>query len=92
MARLNPLEHNLRLYFVKDGSRTMLASAEVAVPTGSWSELRADHRGDHITVWLDGVQLLEARDATFPQPGGIGLWTKADATTDFDDLRVEPAN
>lgn len=90
-ARLNPLANNLRLYCVEGGNRTMLASAEVDVPTGSWNELRIDHRGSHITVSLDGKQLLEAHDDTFTGPGGIGMWTKADATTDFDDLRVEPS-
>lgn len=91
VARLNPLEHNLRLYFVKDQSRTMLASVDVQVDPASWHVLRVEQHGDHIVVKLDGRQLLEARDQTFMQAGGIGLWTKADATTDFDDLRVEPS-
>lgn len=91
IARLNPLENNLRLYHVKDGSRSMLANASVTVAGGSWHELRVEQRSDHIGVFLDGSRMLEARDGTFATAGGIGLWTKADATTDFDDLRVEPA-
>jgi hypothetical protein len=44
--------------------------------------------GDHIECFLDGQKHLEARDTTFSEPGLVGLWTKADARTEFDDLVV----
>jgi hypothetical protein len=51
-------------------------------------KIRATMRGDQITCELDGEKLLEARDATFAGPGMIGVWTKADAKTCFDDLII----
>jgi hypothetical protein len=88
IARWNPLEGNFRLYSVKDGARKMLETATVeADPTG-WHTISIEHRGDEIVCSLDGEELLRARDATFPGPGGVGLWTKADAATSFDDLSI----
>lgn len=88
VVRLNPLESNLRLYTVKDGNREMLASADVPAAVGQWHQLRVEHRGEHIRCAIDGRFVIDLSDATFPEPGGIGVWTKADAATDFDDLVV----
>ena len=44
--------------------------------------------GDRITCYLDGKKFLEATDDAFKDTGMIGLWTKADAATRFDDLVV----
>ena len=44
--------------------------------------------GDLIRCFYDGQQCLEVEDATFAEAGKIGLWTKADAQTHFDDLEV----
>jgi len=91
VARYNPLESNFRVYFVKDGARRMLDSApRIRIPAGRWCTLRIVQRGDHIQGFLDGKKLLDVHDATFTQPGGVGLWTKADAATRFDDLVVRP--
>jgi len=89
VVRLNPLESNLRLYHVRDGNRTMLASAECRAAVNEWHELRVEHRGTSIRCAVDGTQRIDVADATFAGAGGIGLWTKADAATDFDDLRIE---
>ena len=91
IARFNPLEDNFRLYRVRDGVRRMLADARVSLPAGAWHTLRIVQRGDRYAGYLDGRKLLEGRDATFPGPGGVGLWTKADAVTAFDDFTVRPA-
>lgn len=91
VARLNPLEGNLRLYHVLGGNRTMLASADCEAKTGQWYELRIEHRGQRIRAAVDGKVLVEVDDAALGGPGGIGVWTKADAATDFDDLRIEGA-
>jgi hypothetical protein len=37
---------------------------------------------------LNGKKQLEASDDTFPLPGQIGLWTKADAQTYFDAVEI----
>jgi hypothetical protein len=90
IARYNPLEGNFRLYKVVEGKRTQLATAEVA-DTGGWRELRVVMAGERIECSLDGKKLLEAKDAALPAAGRVGLWTKADAATRFDDLEVKPA-
>ncbi len=82
------LEGNVRVYFVKDGKRKQLASADVETETGRWYTVRVTMTGERIACFLDGKKLLEAEDATFPDAGQAGLWTKADAVTSFDDLEV----
>ena len=88
ICRFNPLESNYRVYVVKDGRRRQLESAKIDLEAGRWCAIRVTMVGDHITCYLDGRKMLEATDDTFPNPGMIGLWTKADAVTSFDDLRV----
>ena len=91
LARYNPLERNFRLYCVKDGVRTQLADAGgLPIPAGTWFTVKVIQQGDAIACELDGKRLLEATDATFPGPGGVGVWSKADAVTSFDDLSVTP--
>ena len=93
ISRYNPLEHNFRVYIVKDGARKMLDSASrIEIPKGQWFTIRIVQHGDHIEGWLDGKKLLDARDTTFTESGGVGLWTKADAATSFDDFTVRPAS
>ncbi len=89
ICRANPLENNLRLYFVKDGRRQQIATADVDIPTGKWHEVEVEHEGDHIVCSFNGKKLLEADDDTFSAAGGVGLWTKADAATSFDEFEVE---
>lgn len=89
VARLNPLENNLRLYHVVKGNREMLASADFVAQVGRWYDLKVEHQGDRIVCGIDGRDLILAQDAALRRPGGVGVWTKADAATDFDDLRIE---
>ncbi len=88
VCRFNPLEGNFRVYVVKDGRRKQLASAKVRAEVGRWYAVRATMTGDRIICYLDGKKLLEVSDSTFKSPGMIGLWTKADAVTHFDDITV----
>jgi len=87
VARFNPLEDNFRFYTVVDGARSEIASARVKLGPG-WHTMRIVQQGDHVTGWLDGRQYLDSHDKTFTQAGHIGVWTKADAVTSFDDLTV----
>ncbi|MFO0872727.1 MAG: family 16 glycoside hydrolase [Phycisphaerales bacterium] len=89
VCRMNPLEENFRLYVVEGGVRRQLASAKAKAKTGEWHTIGVRFVGDRIECSLDGQRLLEARDSTFPGAGGIGFWTKGDAVTRFDDLRIE---
>lgn len=88
IARYNPLEKNFRLYKVVDGQRTQLGTADVSAHEG-WYTLRVVMKGDAIECFLDGRRYLEAKDGTFAGAGKIGLWTKADAQTLFDNLAVK---
>jgi hypothetical protein len=87
ICRYNPLEDNFRVYKVEDGKRTQFASAKVPGDE-AWHTVRATMSGAKITCYLDGEKLLEAEDSTFPEAGMIGLWSKADAQSYFDELAV----
>ncbi len=86
IARVNPLENNFRVYKVDNGKRTQLASAVVKAPAGQWHTIRITHKGNHIRCYLNGKLHLDVRDETFSEIGPVGLWTKADAVTSFDDF------
>jgi hypothetical protein len=88
IARYNPLEDNFRVYKVVDGKRTMFQDAKAPRIDG-WRSIRVVMKGDQIECFLDGVKLLDVRDATFPGAGAVGLWSKADAQTHFDDLTLK---
>ncbi len=89
VARMNPLESNYRVYKVVDGKRTQLGTKEdVKIPAGEWHVLKIEQTGEQIECWLDGKKYLEVKDDTFTKAGRVGLWTKADAQTRFDDLRM----
>ena len=87
LIRANALEDNFRFYYY-DRGRSMLESARVRAPAlGQWHTVRAVVVGDHVQGWLDDTLLLDYRDKRF-SAGRVGLWTKADSTTAFDDLTI----
>ena len=87
LIRANALEDNFRFYYY-DRGRSMLESARVRAPAlGQWHTVRAVVAGDHVQGWLDGALLLNYRDKRFAA-GRVGLWTKADSITAFDDLTI----
>ncbi|MBI5362905.1 MAG: hypothetical protein HZA53_06975 [Planctomycetes bacterium] len=88
LARWNPREKNLRLFEVIDGEKRQLATDSVRVEPG-WHELRITAKGEQMRVYLDGRAYLQAKDASFLEPGKVGLWTRADARTYFDDLEIK---
>jgi hypothetical protein len=89
IARMNPLEDNYRLYRVVAGKRIQMETKEdLKVRAGTWHVLRIKMSGDQIECYLDGKKYLEGKDTTFTKAGKIGLWTKADAQTYFDNLKV----
>lgn len=87
LARYNPLEDNYRLYKVVGGRRTMFQNADIP-HTDGWHTLRVTMKGDHVECFYDGKKYLEVNDTTFPEAGKIGLWSKADAQSHFDDLKL----
>jgi Beta xylosidase C-terminal Concanavalin A-like domain len=89
VVRANALENNVRLYKVESGNRKQFAGANVKVSTGEWQTLTLEVKGTHFRVRFNDALLFEADDATFKNAGKVGLWTKADSVTYFDDLRVK---
>jgi hypothetical protein len=89
VARMNPLEDNYRVYKVVAGKRIQLETKEdLKVPVNEWHRLKITMKGDHIECFLDGKKQLDAKDGTFTKAGKVGLWTKADAQSHFDDFKV----
>jgi len=88
IVRANALENNYRLYHVVNGRRSQFAGANFKVTSGEWHELRVEAVGNKFTCYYDGSKKIEATDDTFKDAGKVGLWTKADSVTHFDDLRV----
>jgi hypothetical protein len=90
VCRMNPLEDNFRVYKVVAGKRQQLETTkdDVRVPAGEWHTIKITMIGDQIECFLDGKKHLEAKDGTFKEAGKVGLWTKADAQTSFDNLAI----
>jgi len=90
LTRANALEDNVRFYYVKNGRRIQLAKWSGKVTSGAWHELRVEFQRDHVEVFWDGTKRIDAHDHTFSGPGRVGVWTKADSYTLFDDLIARP--
>ncbi len=88
IVRANALENNYRLYHVVNGRRSQFAGANFKVTSGEWHDLRVEAAGNKIACYYDGNKKIEATDDTFKDAGKVGLWTKADSVTSFDDLKV----
>jgi hypothetical protein len=94
VVRANALEGNVVLYKTVNGKRSSLQvkgrmfgyGVDTKVPNGKWSTLRIEFAGKLFTIFSNGKKLFEAEDETFKEPGAIGVWTKADSVTLFDDF------
>jgi hypothetical protein len=91
VVRANALEDNVRFYRVVKGKRIQIADKDIDVTLGLWHSLRLIARDSHFEVYLDGEKCLEADDKTFTAAGKVGVWTKADSVTYFDDLVIRSA-
>ena len=90
VARANALENNVSLYYTEGGSRKTLKYVDAPVAGGAWHALRVEFAGSRIRVILDGVARIEMDDSHIQGPGGVGVWTKADSVTAFDDFAYGP--
>ncbi len=89
IARMNPLEDNFRVYKVTGGRRSAeFEDKEVKVPVNEWHTLKIKMEGDHIECFEDSKKYLDVKDDSIKEAGKVGLWTKADAQTYFDDFKV----
>jgi hypothetical protein len=94
VTRANALEDNVVLYKTVNGVRSALDivgrkggyGIDVPVPADTWHSLRIDFKATRFTVSFNGKQLFEVEDSTFTDAGKVGLWTKADSVTLFDEM------
>jgi hypothetical protein len=91
VARANALENNVSLYYTERGRRITIKYVDAPVAGSAWHALRVEFRGTHIRVLLDGKAYIELDDSHVAGPGAVGVWTKADSVTAFDDFTYQPA-
>ena len=93
IARCNPLEKNFRFYRVVNGNRKQLKSVNTNIGTsGEWFTMTIEMNGNKISCSLNENKMIEATDDTYTKAGRVGLWSKADAQSYFDNLSVEMIN
>ena len=86
VARANALENNVSLYYTQNGRRNTLKYVDAPVPRNTWHTLRVEFSGKGIRVVLDGKPYIELEDDHIAGTGAVGVWTKADSVTLFDDF------
>jgi len=86
VARANALENNVTIYHTINGRRTEKKRARMTVASNQWHTLRVDFQANHFAVSFNGQKALEWDDETFKDAGNVGVWTKADSVTEFDDF------
>jgi len=86
VARANALENNVSLYHTTDGRRNTIKYVDAPVPSSVWHTLRVEFSGARIRIALDGKTYIDLEDTHISGPGAVGLWTKADSVTVFDDF------
>ena len=89
VARANALENNVSLYYTERGHRITLKYVDAPVPANSWHTLRAEFKGTRIRILLDGKARIELDDNHIAGSGAVGVWTKADSVTLFDDFAYQ---
>src|SRR2546423_1903189 len=90
VARANALEDNVTIYHTVNGSRVAFKNINTKVASGVWHTLRVDFAGNKFTVTFDGNKVIEATDESFKEAGKLGVWTKADSVTLFDNFIYGP--
>ena len=86
IARANALEDNVTIYHTIGGRRVSFKNTDTKVTPGVWHTLRVEFNADRFVVIFDGRKVIEARDSSFAGAGKVGVWTKADSVTLFDDF------
>src|SRR6266581_4713335 len=86
IARANALENNVTIYHTINGRRTEKKRTKTKVSSNQWHTLRVDFQANHFTVTYDGKKAIEWDDDKFKDAGRVGVWTKADSVTEFDDF------
>jgi len=90
VARANALENNVSLYYTENGRRKTVKYVDAPVAGNRWHALRTEFQGARIRVLLDGKAYIALDDGHISGPGAVGVWTKADSITAFDDFAYGP--
>ncbi len=88
VLRANALENNVRLYKVVNGNRIQIASKNTKVTSNEWHLLKVVAKSDKIQCFFENMKVFEVSDDTFDR-GSVGIWTKSDSYTLFDDLVMQ---
>ena len=91
ICRANALENNVSLYYTEGGRRKTIKYVDAPVAGNTWHTLRAEFKGTHIRVILDGKAYIELDDSHIAGSGSVGVWTKADSVTIFDGFSYQAA-
>ena len=86
VARANALENNVSLYYTQNGRRNTIKYVDAPVARNQWHTLRVEFAGERMRVVLDGKRYIELDDGRIGGAGAVGVWTKADSMTAFDDF------
>lgn len=86
IVRANALEDNVTIYHTIKSKRVSFKSVNTKVAPATWHTMRVDFVGNKFTVTFDGKKVIEATDDSFTDAGKVGVWTKADSVTLFDDF------
>ena len=86
VARANALENNVSIYYTTRGTRHTIKYVDAPVASNQWHTLRAEFDGKRAKIILDGKQYLDVQDEHILGAGAVGVWTKADSVTAFDDF------
>jgi len=86
IARANALEDNVTIYHTIKGRRVSFKNVNEKVASGVWHTLRVDFEANNLSVTFDGKKVIEANDDSLHDAGKVGVWTKADSVTLFDDF------
>jgi hypothetical protein len=86
IGRINALEDNVILFSMIDGKRRPMKTIDMKVTPKVWHSLKVHFVGSHISVFLDDKRVLDDDNLGLKGPGKVGLWTKADSLTSFDDF------
>ena len=86
VARANAMENNVSLYYTTEGRRNTIKYVDAPVAKGAWHVLRTEFAGANIKVYLNGKLYIDVSDKRITGPGAVGVWTKADSDTAFDDF------
>lgn len=86
VARANALENNISLYYTLSGRRNTIQYVSAPVARNQWHTLKVEFADRIIRVALDGKVYIEQEDGHISGTGAVGVWTKADSVTAFDNF------